>query len=468
MTRVALVLALLFVAASAAAQPQGSIPTNPASETKEAKPSRRLPRTAIALVAEGIAEGLEMGSNRALVVAEPLSSDAPATRGHELAASIAAHVAGRVGPSNTSLASPHSLAEAREKAHGEPSLVYLKIALANGKLRVTADVYPIPRTVWARLRDPEPGPVAHAFAEAPIDAEIRSFLPPIPLTAANVVRGQSFESDIVALACGDLDGDGSTEIVSVSLRRVTTLRLRDGKVLPLFSRAWTALSPLASAPLREPIGLAALLEKPSEDGTFSRFVDVGVTDRAKALRLDRELSIVASLSGLPVAAGDASGCVRAQTNQLSGPLVPCVVGDPAPSILPSGTFDALAAASLVTPRGETFHVLVSRDERGVATIRDDAGHLATIEGAGAQLAVGDLDQDGAPEILSALDVPSALNDAVVVRSWPRGVAGDAAKPREIMRLPAASGVHALAVCPPDGPGRAPFAVATADEIWVVR
>ncbi|MEJ7733203.1 MAG: MMPL family transporter [Polyangiaceae bacterium] len=58
------------------------------------------------------------------------------------------------------------------------------------------------------------------------------------------------------------------------------------------------------------------------------------------------------------------------------------------------------------------------------------------------------------------------------RSWcapARGKPGAAApRPREVARLPAAAGVQALAVCPPDGPGRAPFVVATADEIWVVR
>jgi hypothetical protein len=55
-----------------------------------------------------------------------------------------------------------------------------------------------------------------------------------------------------------------------------------------------------------------------------------------------------------------------------------------------------------------------------------------------------------------------------VRSWPRALSGDAARPKEILRLPAAAGVQALGVCPPDGPARAPFVVATADEIWVVR
>jgi len=85
------------------------------------------------------------------------------------------------------------------------------------------------------------------------------------------------------------------------------------------------------------------------------------------------------------------------------------------------------------------------------------------------IAVGDLDQDGDPEIIAGLDTPNPFEDAVVVRTWSRAsTVPGASRVREIMRLPAAAGVRAVAACPPDGPGRAPFIVATADELWVVR
>jgi len=446
--------------------PTNPAPTNPPAPEGPAK-APRLARASVGRVADALAIELERAGARSLVVAAPLRADAPSPRGAELVALVAAQVAGRLGQGSRALPTPLALAEARSSAHGEARLVYVSASIEAGKLRVAADVFPIPRTVWARIRDPEPGPLAHAFAEAPIDAEVRAYLVPIPLVAANVVRARNFESDVVALACGDLDGDGALEIMSVSRRRVTTLRLREGKVVPLRSRTWADLSPLAASPLREPIGLAALVERALPDG-FSRFLDVGLTDRAKALRLDGELAVVAQLQGLPVAAGEGSGCAHVATPLLGGPLSPCLAGDPPPLVAGPGLYDALAAAPLVSPRGEGFVVLATRDDRGVLTLRDDAGHAANFEGAGAQLAVGDLDQDGDPEILSGLDVPSAAADAVVVRSWPRGASGEAGKPREIFRLPAAAGVHALAVCPPDGPLRAPFVVGTADEIWVVR
>jgi len=378
-------------------------------------------------------------------------------------------LAGRRGAGSRAHAAPLALADAREVAAGEDTLIHLSLEIAAGKLRVTADVFPVPRTVWARIRDPEPGPIAHAFAEAPIDAEIRTFLAPVPLVAVNVARAQNFESDVVALACGDLDGDGATEILSVSRRRVTTLRLRAGKVMPLRSRSWVDLSPVHPTPLREPIGFVTLVEQRAASGEAALVADVGLSDRAKGLRLDGTLGVVTTLAGMPVPTGPSSGCARsAGLMLLTGPLAPCVAGDPAPALGSlGGAYDALAAAALVSPRGEGFSVWALRAERGALEIRDDAGHAQTLEGAGAQLAVGDLDQDGNPEILSGLDVQNPLEDAVIVRSWAR-TGGEGARPREIMRLPAAAGVRALAVCPPDGPGRAPFAVATADEIWVVR
>ncbi|MRG96900.1 hypothetical protein [Polyangium spumosum] len=442
--------------------------TNPAPTNPQPSPAAPRPRAAVVRVVESLAADLGLAPARVLVVAAPLVSDAPAPRGAELSTRIASLLAGRLGAGSSAHPTPLSLVDARIAARGERSFVHLAVEIQHGKLRVTADVFPVPRTVWARIRDPEPGPFAHAFAAAPLDAEIRSFLEPVPLAKASVKRGQNFESDVVALACGDLDGDGALEILSASRRRVTTLRLREGKVFPLRSRSWSDLSPLHPSPLREPIGLAGLVSRPDAAGGVAFFADVGVTDRAKAMRLDAELVVVAPLSGLPVSAGEASGCARIGAGALAGPLVPCLPGETALGPSMAGSFDVLAAASLVTPRGTPFTVLAGRKERGAAFVRDDAGHVEALAGAGAQLAVGDLDQDGDPEILSGLDVANALEDAVVVRTWARAAPGAKGRLREVLRLPAAAGVHALAVCPPDGPGRAPFVVATADEIWVVR
>src|SRR5262249_42170241 len=162
-------------------------------------------RAAIARVAASLARDLSKSPARALITAAPLTADTPAPRAAQLVTTIAAQLAGRRGSGSHARAEPMTLAQARAAAHGDTVLIHLTIEIAQGQLRATADVYPVPRNVWAKIRNPEPGPIAHAFAQAPIDAEVRTFLAPIPLTAANVQRAKNFESDIIALACGDLD-----------------------------------------------------------------------------------------------------------------------------------------------------------------------------------------------------------------------------------------------------------------------
>jgi hypothetical protein len=441
----------------------------------QAPPPAPAPKASLSKVVEALAGALAKAPVRALVAAAPLAADAPAPKGAQLGAALVAQIAGKRGASWRARAEPTALPAARDAARAEGALVYLTLEIASGKLRVTADVYPVPRSVWSRVRNAEPGPVLHAFAEAPLDAELRTYLAPVPIVTPQglrVDRAKNFESDVVALACADLDEDGAPEIIAVSRRRVTAERLHGGRVQPILGRAWSDLAPVAPAPLREPIGFASFV-RPASGLARGGYLDVSLTDRAKSVRLDAELRPVATFPGLAVPDAEASACTRLPALVVTGALGPCVPGDAAPfAHSVGGQYDAFASARLVTGRGEPFAVWAGR-ERGALEVRDDAGRKTGFESVGAQLAVGDLDQDGDPEILSSLDTAIPLEDAVVIRTWRRfepipAGAGPSARLHEIARIPAAAGVRAIAVCPPDGPGRAPFVVATADEIWVVR
>ncbi|HHH11856.1 MAG TPA: hypothetical protein ENK23_07275 [Sorangium sp.] len=82
---------------------------------------------------------------------------------------------------------------------------------------------------------------------------------------------------------------------------------------------------------------------------------------------------------------------------------------------------------------------------------------------GAQLAVTDLDQDGDLDVITTNDVLNRKRDAVLVRTL---TSSGTVKRR--FELAVTTGVDALATCPPDGPGRTPFVIASGEEIWVVR
>jgi hypothetical protein len=113
----------------------------------------------------------------------------------------------------------------------------------------------------------------------------------------------------------------------------------------------------------------------------------------------------------------------------------------------------------VRPDGSVRAAAIAREPGGKLDARfGEATHV--LDGVGAQIALGDLDQDGSPEIVaSAADG----DDAITIWSW-----DGASDPKERLRLPAPGGVRALCTCPPEE-GGAPALVAVVDgEVWIVR
>ncbi len=451
--------ALLCLAVVLAAAPAASAAPGPV-----AAPTPRARVSAIATVARDLVAALPERSGHVVVAVAPLESDVKATRPEALVLSVASLVAGARGweaPTAT-----ESLRSAVARSRGASAVVFVSVHVERGKLAVTADVHPVPGTVWARLKNPTPGSVAHAFATADLDAEVRSHLEPIPITAAlSGERGQHFENDVLAVGCGDLDRDGGSEIVAVSADQVTALRLRGGKVQPLATRLWSDLSPVDPSPWREPIATVVIAEPPPGDPLAPRDVVVSTTSRAKAIRLDPSFEVRASFPAFVVPTGRAYACARLEGLDVTGPLEPCGPDEPAARRASvGGRFDAIAGTTLVDARGGAFDVWAGR-EAGALQVFDGTGRTAVLDKTGAQVALADLDQDGAPEILTSLDVdPRSGRDALLIFTWQR----DGKPPKELFRMPFAAGVRAIGVCPPDGPGRLPVVVATAGDIVVLR
>jgi hypothetical protein len=201
------------------------------------------------------------------------------------------------------------------------------------------------------------------------------------------------------------------------------------------------LSPVAAAPLREPIGSAEI----TEGGTLR----VGLSDRRDGLELTRDLAVTSRFEAqLPVPGG---GCSPRSPLGLAATSVACAPR--ASNVTPPATLDALA--------GWNGAWLGRSPDSGTLL----AGAGATVPGStrvGAQLALGDADGDGAPELGYSADTLDATKDRLSLVT----LQGNKAIRRFELAAP---GISAIAICQRrEGPAMAPVVVATGDELWLLR
>jgi hypothetical protein len=435
--------ALLVTAAGAAPEPAAVAPPS----------CTRGAASALSELACELGRGLGERARGALVVGVEPSADAKVVVRPELAVRLAALVAGTLGPSASAWPKAEHDAHARLIGAGSRPLVVVRAVLRSERVEVTADALASRPRLWQRLRGAKAGALAHAFAERPIDGEVRSFLPAVPLVARDVRRVTGSDRDVIAVACGDVDGDGAAEIATVGRHRVSLGRLRDGRFETVVSRPFSALSPVAPAPLREPVA-SVWVKAP---GTL----DVGVTDRARPQRLDPRLSRLQELDGaLPFPSG---GCLERDGLGLASRVIGCTPRELAPA-QPSfeGPIDAFAGALVVAPSGEAHWVRAGRKLSDGSVELHGANRSLRLARAGAQLAIADLDGDGAAELATSIDTLNPADDAVVVYSVQNTVLS------ERFRLPVPSGVRAIGVCPAKVDAMAPLVIATGDGLWLIR
>ncbi|MDB4993096.1 MAG: hypothetical protein JWM74_528 [Myxococcaceae bacterium] len=422
---------------------------------------------ALESVATEIVRGLGPVPPGTLVVASPMTIDgastpatatgAPSNKADELSVRVAALLAGKLGGTSRAHGQGAPLGTARAVSGASGGLLYVAVEIAKGELRATADVYPVMSNGWDRIRVPVPPPRAHAFASAPIDAEVRAFLPPILLEQATIHKAHHDEGEVLAVGCGDIDGDGGMEIVVVSRTRVALGGFRQGKFAPRKIAAWSALSARVPVPLREPLAGVAFQPRAFGGGLY-----VGTTERG-GVALDESLVVRSALRGIPTTTSTGDACVRPNPAEsaFEGDVASCslVVRDQVVrAASPTPRYDAIATAEVAMKSGKSRRIVAARELTGKLRIKlgDD---IHVLEGAGAQLAVGDLDLDGEPEIVTSLD---GADDAVQIHSVGAG------EPRLRRKIPAPAGVRALAVCPPEERGVPALVAVVGPEIWLVR
>jgi hypothetical protein len=318
--------------------------------------------------------------------------------------------------------------------------VELTIEKSGGVLRVSAEVRRA-TGLWQRIRHAKPSAERHGFVEAPLDAELRALIPPPPLVVSEILKLKAPERGIVALACGPLGSDGGQELALVSRGNVRVGRVVGRAFAERKRASWSSLSAIAPAPLREPIASAEI--------TAQGALRVGLTDRKDGLELSRDLSVVARFPGLLPAPG--GGCVERSPLGLLAGWGSCT-GSGNSRTQPA-TLDAIAGQS---------GTQLGRDQAS-GKLNGARPELALAKSrVGAQLALGDADSDGAPDLAFSADTLDAARDRLTLVT----LAGDKLVPR--FELPA-PGITAVAICAGrEGPGMAPVVVATGDELWLIR
>lgn len=438
--RARVVVAALLVTGAALAKPP---PPKPAPPPPVAKPVQV---AALAKIAAEVAAGIGKVAPGTLVAVSALTSDVPSPRGEELSLRVATLVASKLDAKAHPQAA--SLAVARGAAGRVGSLVYVQLEVKTGSLNATADLYPVVANGWERLRNPAPGPQAHAFVTAPLDAEVRTFLQPIVLEQAAVHKAKLEEQDVVAVGCGDLDSDGGLEIALATRARVVVGKLRGGKYVPGRTAAWSDLAARAPVPLHEPLGSVVL--RPGE-------LWVGTTDRG-GVAVDPALAVLRPLAGLPLPGSDACVAPEASASAFAANAIGCAKGE---VVTATPRADAIASLGLIGKDGTASEVLVAREPGGKLRLkRSDLAKETTLDGAGAQLAVADLDLDGTAEIAVTGDL--AEGDTITVYSWRT----NGLVPR--LKLATKEPVRALAACPPEERGAPGLVAIVGSELWLVR
>jgi hypothetical protein len=388
-----------------------------------------------------------------VVVAAPLTSDEPGDT-EALPVHLATLIAAKLGTGVTARPQAGTLAGARSIAGPSKTLIYVRASVAMGAVHVAADVYSEAANVWDRVRNPAPALIRQAAATAKIDAQARARLTPLALNRAQVQRFRLDEADVLAAACGDVDGDGRDELLLVSRQRVLLGHLEDGAFSAQKAVAWSELARRAPVPLREPLGGAV-----AEEGSIL----VGSTDYG-GLALSTDLAKQDQLAGIPVWGGRPNSCLVAQPSAgaFDGAPVDCAPSrDPKPTMaVPAPRFDAFATADIVNANGDVRRLVAVREPSGRLKVRwgdESSGVLGLF---GAALAVGDLDQDGFPEVVTT----TGDGDAIDVLT----LATAGAPPETRIHLSTPEPVRALTLCPPRDHGAPALVAVVGSEVWLVR
>ncbi len=297
--------------------------------------------------------------------------------------------------------------------------VDVELRIQSGHVAATARRRVVPRTVWDAFADPEGAVLATAFANAPIDLELRSLLGlgrrEVRLDRMRIVPvgrrslAALGTEPIIDLAIVDLDGDRLPELAVLQPDGVRVVRWEGGGFsVEVGSLPFKALAPAAGR-ARQPFG--RLVPVVRADGTT--VLVAASSDRAEpivvtlgATGLDR--APLSFQRGFPLYATGADSFVIAPWPEgfdaLSGGLTEARFGTASARWVGAvdGLYDVRGSMQFVRERGRVRGqpVLIAASSGG----RVDIVGVQTILEAGTVAGVADLDADGKLELLTTSTV----------------------------------------------------------------
>ncbi|MDP1428114.1 hypothetical protein Q8G31_30520, partial [Priestia megaterium] len=127
------------------------------------------------------------------------------------------------------------------------------------------------------LKGKKPAPVAHAFASAPIDAEVRSFLHSLSLEEAKIHPYKLGGLVAQAITCGELGDRPGNSLAVLTARELVVGRLVRGAFVP------ERRVPVAALGARLPVGVRPPLATVVATGDWNQPLAIGSSERRGAL-----------------------------------------------------------------------------------------------------------------------------------------------------------------------------------------